>query len=75
MDGAAGSMHSTAGYKVENSENSVCPRPLHKFLQFFFQFLQFRSVRLHQVTSDYIILRQFTLEGRDLELDKKTGTR
>ena len=38
------------------SENSVCPRPL---LQFH-QFLQFMSVRL----------RQFTLEGQDVELDK-----
>ena len=47
------------------SENSVCPRPL---LQFF-QFLQFMSVRLCQVTSGYIRLRQFTLEGRDVELD------
>ena len=25
----------TAGYMVENSENSVCPRPLLQFLQFF----------------------------------------
>ena len=46
------------------SENSVCPRPLLQFLQFLqfvqvLQFLQFRSVRL----------RQFTLEGRDVELD------
>ena len=35
----------------------------------FFQFLQFRSVSLSQVTSGYIRLRQFTLEGRDVELD------
>ena len=47
------------------SENSVCPRPLLQFLQLCQsgyvcpQFLQFRSVRL----------RQFTLEGQDLELD------
>ena len=40
------------------SENSVCPRPLLQFLKFF-QFLQFMSVRL----------RQFTLEGWDVELD------
>ena len=45
------------------SENSV-----HYFS--FFQFCQFKLVRLHQVTSGYIILRQFTLEGRDVELDK-----
>ena len=32
------------------SENSVCPRPL---LQFFFQFLQFMSVRLRQIMSVY----------------------
>ena len=50
------------------SENSVCPRPLLQFFQFF-QFLQFMSVRLRQVTSGYIRLRQFTLEGRDVELD------
>ena len=37
----------TAGYMVENSENSVCPRPL-------LQFLQFRSVRLRQVPSVYV---------------------
>ena len=35
----------------------------------FFQFLQFRSVSLSQVTSGYIRLRQFTLEGWDVELD------
>ena len=34
------------------SDYSVCPRP-------FLQFLQFRTVRLHQ----------FTLEGQDVELD------
>ena len=62
MDGTAGYMHGTAGYMVENSENSVCPHPL-------LQFLQFRSVRLRQVTLGYIRLRQFTLEGRDVELD------
>ena len=69
VDGTAGYMHGTAGYMVENSENSVCPRPLLQFLQFFFQFLQFRSVSLSQVTSGYIRLRQFTLEGWDVELD------
>ena len=37
------------------SDYSVCPRPLLQFLQFF----QFMSDRL----------RQFTLEGRDVELD------
>ena len=47
------------------SDYSVCPRP---FLQFL-QFCQFKLVRLHQVTSGYIILFQFTLEGRDVELD------
>ena len=43
------------------SDYSVCPRPLLQFLQFVqvLQFLQFRSVRLCQ----------FTLEGRDVELD------
>ena len=41
------------------SENSVCPRPLLQFLQFF-QFLQFMSVRLCQVMSGYVSLRQFT---------------
>ena len=49
------------------SENSVCPLPLLQFLQFF-QF-QFMSVRLRQVTPGYIRLRQFTLEGWDVELD------
>ena len=44
------------------SDYSVCPRP-------FLQFCQFKLVRLHQVTLGYIILRQFTLEGRDVELD------
>ena len=44
------------------SDYSVCPRPLLQLLQF----LQFRSVTL----------RQFTLDGWDMELDKnKTGTR
>ena len=49
------------------SDYSVCPRP---FLQFL-QFCQFKLVRLHQVTSGYIILCQFTLEGRDVELDNR----
>ena len=48
------------------SDYSVCPRP---FLQFL-QFCQFMLVRLHQVTSGYIRLRQFTLEEQDVELDK-----
>ena len=47
------------------SENSVCPRPLLQFLQFF----QFMSDSLCQVTPGYIRLRQFTLEGWDVELD------
>ena len=47
------------------TKNSVCPRPLLQFLQFF----QFMSDRLRQVTSGYIRLCQFTLEGRDVELD------
>ena len=42
--------------------HSVCPRPL-------LQFLHFMSVRLCQVTSGYVMLRHFTLEGRDVELD------
>ena len=40
------------------SDYSVCPRPLLQLLQFL-QFFQFMSDRL----------RQFTLEGRDVELD------
>ena len=47
------------------SDYSVCPCP---FLQFL-QFCQFMLVRLRQVTSGYIRLRQFTLEGRDVELN------
>ena len=38
------------------SDYSVCPRPLLQFLQFF----QFMSVRLLQVTSPYVRLRQVT---------------
>ena len=53
------------GGGVRESENSVCPCPLLQFLQFF----QFMSVRLHQVTSGYVRLSKFTLEGRDVELD------
>ena len=30
-------------------------------------------VRLRQVTSGYVRLHQFTLEGRDVELDNKGG--
>ena len=48
------------------SDYSVCPRPLLQFLQF----SQFMSVRLRQVMSGYVRIRQFTLEGRDVELDK-----
>ena len=62
MDGTAGYMHGTAGYMVENSENSVCPRPLLQFLQFFFSFFSLSQL-------GYIKLRQFMLEGRDVELD------
>ena len=40
----------------------------------FFQFLQFMSVRLCQVMWGYVSLRQFTLEGQDMELDNKTET-
>ena len=50
------------------SNYSVCPRPLLQFLQFF----QFMSDRLRQVTPAYIRLRQFTSEGRDVELDNLT---
>ena len=71
----------------EESDYSVCPRPLLQFLQF----LQFMSVRLRQVTSGYVRLRQFTsvyvslcqftsvyvslctLEGRDVELNNKVS--
>ena len=35
----------------------------------FFSLCQTGYVRLHQVTSGYIRLRHFTLEGRDVELD------
>ena len=50
------------------SDYSVCPRPLLQFLQFF----QFMSDRLYQVTPGYIMLSQFTSEGRDVELNKKS---
>ena len=46
---------SVVGGGGRESENSVCPRLLLQLLQF----LQFRSVRLCQ----------FTLEGRNVELD------
>ena len=49
------------------SDYSVCPRPLLQFLRFF----QFMSDRLQEVMPGYIRLHQFTLEGRDVELDKK----
>ena len=51
------------------SDYSVCPRPLLQFLQFF----HFMSDRLYQVTPGYIMLSQFTSEGRDVELDKKNS--
>ena len=44
------------------SDYSVCPRLL-------LQFFQFMSDRLPQVMPGYIRLCQFTLEGRDVELD------
>ena len=47
------------------SDYSVRPCPLLQFLQFF----QFMSDRLCQVMSGYVRLRQFTLEGWDVELD------
>ena len=37
----------------------------------FFSLCQFMSDRLHQVMPGYIRLRQFTLEGWDVELDNK----
>ena len=49
------------------SDYSVCPRPLLQFLQFF-QFM-LGYIRLCQVTSGYVRLRQFMLEGRDVDLD------
>ena len=55
----------TAGYMVEK----VKIVSVHVRYFSFFQFLQFRSVSLSQVTSGYIRLRQFTLEGWDVELD------
>ena len=58
-------MHGTAGYMVEK----VKIVSVHVRYFSFFQFLQFRSVSLSQVTSGYIRLRQFTLEGWDVELD------
>ena len=54
------------------SDYSVCPRPLLQFLQFF-SLCQTDYVRLRQVTSGYIRLRQFMLEGRDVELDNNHG--
>ena len=56
-DGAAGYMHGTAGYMVEKVKIvSVHVR----YFSFFslFQFLQFRSVSLSQVTSGYVRLHQ-----------------
>ena len=50
------------------SDYSVCPCPLLQFLQFF-QFMSDRLRQVTQVTSGYIRLPQFTLEGRDVELD------
>ena len=53
------------------SEYSVCPRSLLQFLQFlqFFQFMPDRLRQVTQVTSGYIRLSQFMLEGQDVELD------
>ena len=59
----------TAGYMVEKVKIVSVHVRYFSFFSFF-QFLQFRSVSLSQVTSGYIRLRQFTLEGRDVELDK-----
>ena len=50
------------------SDYSVCPRPLLQFLQFF-QFMSDSLCQVTQVTSGYVRLRQFTSEGRDVELD------
>ena len=49
-DGTAGYMQGTARYMVDYIENSVCPRLLLQFLQFF----QFMSDRLRQVTPVYV---------------------
>ena len=49
------------------SENSVCPCPLLSVFSLF-------SVYVSQVMPGYIRSRQSTLEGWDVELDKKTGT-
>ena len=67
-DGTAGYMHGTAGYMVEKVKIVSVHVRYFSFFSFF-QFLQFRSVSLSQVTSGYIRLRQFTLEGWDVELD------
>ena len=60
-DGTAGYMHGTAGYMVEK----VKIVSVHVRYFSFFQFLQFMSVRLPWITSGYVRLRQFMLEGRD----------
>ena len=67
-DGIAGYMHGTVGYMVEKVKIVSVHVRCFSFFSFF-QFLQFRSVSLSQVTSGYIRLCQFTLEGRDVELD------
>ena len=67
-DGTAGYKHGTAGYMVEKVKIVSVHVRYFSFFSFF-QLLQFRSVRLHQVLLGYIRLRQFTLEGRDVELD------
>ena len=71
-DGTAGYMHGTAGYMVVEKVIIVS---VHVCYFSFFSFFSFFSlcltgyVMLHQVTSGYVSLRQFTLEGRDVELD------
>ena len=55
---------------IKKNENSVCPSTSITSVFFsFFSLCQLGYVRLHQVTSGYVSLRQFTLEGRDVELD------
>ena len=66
MGGTAGYMHGTAGYKVEKVKIvSVHVR--------YFSFFSFFSLCLTGYAG-YIMLRQFTSEGRDMELDNKTET-
>ena len=56
-DGTAGYMHGTAGYMVVEKVIIVS---VHVRYFNFFQFLQFRSVRLSQLRSGYIRLHQVT---------------